>query len=118
MVLTIIGPLLINLMGPVQENDFASQRGKKFNVSHPPLFPTIPLTNVVIDNLHLFLWVAEVLINLLITELKHQDAIEKVRNFSSFDPLKYLDGYQKYISSLRIPDFQFYVGRASKQLKC
>lgn len=47
------------------------------NVSNPPFFPIIPLKNVVIDNLHLFLQVADVLINVLITELKQQDAIEK-----------------------------------------
>ena len=46
---------------------------QKFNVSHVPLFPTIPLSHVVIDNLHLFLRVADVLINLLITELCCQD---------------------------------------------
>ena len=34
---------------------------KKF-VSHPPLFPTIPFVNVVVDNLHLFLRVADMLI--------------------------------------------------------
>ena len=43
---------------------------KQFNVSHSPLFPTIPLVNVVIDNLHLFLRVADVLINHLIEELR------------------------------------------------
>ena len=58
MILTVIGPLSDGARS-VQENiDFASQRGKKVNVSHPPLFPTIPLTNVVID---LFLQVADVL---------------------------------------------------------
>lgn len=45
---------------------------QKFDVSHPPQFPTIPLTNVVIDNLHLFLRVANVLINLL-RWLRRQD---------------------------------------------
>ncbi len=54
-----------------------SKRSKKFNVSHPALFRKIPLTNVVIDNLHLFLRVADRLIDLLITELKRRDAIEK-----------------------------------------
>lgn len=105
----------------VEENiELASRRGKKFNVSHRPLFPSIPLSNVVIDNLHLFLRVADVLINLLITELKRQDAIEKVKHFTSFDPVKYrhLDKFQKFVSSLGIPDFQFYVGRTSRQLKC
>lgn len=43
---------------------------RQFNVSHPPLFPTIPLTNVVIDNLHLFLRVSDLLLDLLIIELR------------------------------------------------
>lgn len=84
------------------------------------MFQNIPLTNVIIDNLHLFLRVSDVLINLLIVELKRQDAIEKIKTFSNFDVAKYrhLDGYQKYVSSVGVPDFQFYVGRTSKQLKC
>ena len=75
-------------------------------VSHPPLFPTIPLTNVVIDNLHLFL---RVLINLLIVELRRQDAIDKVTKFSSFDPVKYFRPW--------CPQLPFYTGQNSKQLK-
>ena len=62
---------------------------KRFNVSHPPLFPSIPLQNVVIDNLHLFLRVSDVLIDLLIVELKRQDAIDKARSFSGFDVNKH-----------------------------
>ena len=62
---------------------------KQFTVSNAPLFPTIPLTNVVINNLHLFLWVSDVLLDLLITELKRQDSINKVKRFSSFDITKY-----------------------------
>ena len=58
------------------------RRRKQFNVSHTPLFPMIPLSRVVIDNLHLFLQVAGVLIDLLIVELKRHDAIEKVKKFS------------------------------------
>lgn len=48
---------------------------KSYNASNKPLFPTIPLENVVIDNLHLFLHTSDVLIDLLITELRRQDAI-------------------------------------------
>ena len=37
-------------------NELLSSKSKKsFNVTNPPLFPFIPLQNVVIDNLHLFL---------------------------------------------------------------
>ena len=48
---------------------------KKFNVSHPPLFPTIPFVNVVVDNLHLFLRVADVLINHLIEVVTSSDML-------------------------------------------
>ena len=95
-----------SLSRTVEENtSLAAQRKKKFNVSNPPLFKSIPLTTVVIDNLHLFLRVADVLINLLTTELKRQDAIEKVKTFKEFDPGRYhhLDKFQKFVSSLGIP---------------
>ncbi len=45
----------------------------RYIVPHPPIFPTIPQKNVVIDNLHLFLQVSDVLIDLLFTELRRQD---------------------------------------------
>ena len=69
----------------VEENIMLSKKRKKeYNVSHAPLFPTIPLTNVVIDNLHMFLRVSDVLINLLVVELKRQDAVDKVKRFTCF----------------------------------
>ena len=92
---------------------------KQFNVSNTPLFPTIPLTNVVIDNLHLFLRVSDVLLDLLITELKRQDSIDKVKRFSSFDITKYkhMQDFEQFIKGLGIPGFEFNVGRASKMFK-
>ena len=65
----------------IEENIQLSQlpkSRKRFNVSHPPLFPKIPLKNVVIDNLHVFLRVADVLIDLLIVELRRQDSAMKL----------------------------------------
>ena len=65
----------------IEENIHLSQlpiSRKKFNVSHPPLFPKIPLKNVVTDNLHLFLRVADVLIDLLIVKLRRQDSTMKL----------------------------------------
>ena len=76
----------------IEENEQISKEPKskkRFNVSHEPLFPTIPLTNVVIDNLHLFLRVFDVLMRLLIDELKRQDSIAAAKKFAgSFDILK------------------------------
>ena len=62
----------------IEENmTIATSRSKKYNVSHPPLFPFIPLTRVVVDNLHMFLRVADTLIDLLILELRRLDKIDK-----------------------------------------
>ena len=87
-------------------------------MSNPPLFPTIPLTDVVIDDLHLFLRVADVLINLLVEELKRQDSIETIKTFSSFDIAKHyhLKLWEEFVSSLGIFDYRFYLGKASRQL--
>ena len=105
----------------VEENvSLAGARRKKYNVSKPPLFPTIPLCNIVIDNLHLFLRVSDVLINLLVLELKQPDAIDKIRSFSNFDIKrhKHIERYEQFVTNLGISGFQFYVGRTSNKLKC
>lgn len=105
----------------IEENVKVSQLPKskrKHNVSRLPLFPTIPLQNVVIDNLHLFLRVSDVLIDLLIVELQRMDLIEK-RKLTDFDPqkCKSLDRFQRFITSLGIPGYNFWVGKQSKELK-
>ena len=41
----------------------------RYNVSHEPLFTSIPMHRVIPDNLHMFLRIGDVLINLLILEL-------------------------------------------------
>ena len=90
----------------IDENVLLSKRPrshKRFNVSNAPLFPTIPLTNVVIDNLHLFLRVSDVLLDLLLVELRRQDAIEKVKKFTGkFDIAKYkhIHGFENFVSGL------------------
>ena len=93
---------------------------RKFNVSNEPLFQTIAIDHVIIDNLHLFLWISDTLINLLITDLKKAEAIDKVNKFTTFSVERYyhLKKYEEFISSLGIPSFQFYIGQSSKQLKC
>ena len=83
------------------------------------LFPMVPLSNVVIDNLHLFLRVADVLIDLLIVELRRHDCIDQLKKFACFDPLKYqhIDFFQKLVSRLGIPGYSFYNGKDSKVMK-
>lgn len=103
-----------------ENTELGSKGKKKYNVSHPPLFCKIPLKNVVIDNLHLFLRVADRLIDLLITDLKRLDAIEKCRSFSNFmvSNYRHLSTYEEFVTSLGIPGFSFYIGETSKKLKC
>ena len=76
----------------IEENEQLSKEPRskeQFNISRAPLFPTIPLTNV-IDNLHLFLRVFDVLIHLLVDELKRQDATAAAKKFTdAFDISKH-----------------------------
>ena len=88
--------------------------GRKFNVSRAPLFPAIPLHNTVIDNLHLFLRVSDVLINHLIEELRRQDATDKKKQqkkkcFTTFTLCKYRDTLKliKFCEGLGIPNYKF-----------
>lgn len=104
----------------IDENQRIGERSRKrFNVSNP-LFTTISLKNVVIDNLHLFLQMSDVLIDLLIVELRRQDAIEKVKKFMSTDLSRYqhIQKYLEFVSSLGIPGFEFFIDCSSKELKC
>ena len=74
----------------IEENVLASRlptSKTKYNVFHHPFFPSIPLHNVVIDNLHPFLRVSDVLIDLPIVELRRMDWIEKWK-LTDFDPQK------------------------------
>ena len=59
------------------------------------------------------------IINLLIVELRRQDAIDKVKKFSSKNLTRYrqIQSFQNFVSSLGIPGFEFYIGRSSKELK-
>ena len=93
---------------------------KEYSVSHKPLFPSIPLTHVVINSLHLFLRTSDVLIDILIVKLRRQDAIATVKKFSNPNLSKYrhIQNFQTFLSSLGIPGFEFYVGRSSKELRC
>ena len=50
---------------------------KRYNCSHRPIFPSIPLDHVVIDTPHLFLRVTDLLTNLLIQDIRSQDGIDK-----------------------------------------
>ena len=53
---------------------------KNFGCVQKPIFP-IPVDHVIIDTLHLFLRIGDLLTNLLIMDLRRQDGIDKKRSF-------------------------------------
>ena len=85
-----------------EENELLSSKSKKsFNVTNPPpLFPFIPLQNVIIDNLHLLLQVTDVLVDLLLAEVIQHDATSR--------GLKLMQVFEAAVSNLSILACNFY----------
>ena len=65
-------------------------KASPLNVKHAPLFPSISLDHVIIDSLHLFRRMCDNIINLLILQLRREDAIEEKQAFNGvLDRCKY-----------------------------
>ena len=63
-------------------NSLRSKPSKlNFGCLHKPIFSSISIDHIIIDTLHLFLRIADLLINLLIMELRRQDGIDKKKSF-------------------------------------
>ena len=91
----------------------------KFNCKFPPLFDFIPMDHVVIENLHLFLRVSDVLIELLILELRTQDAINKNQTFANGfagDKFNHMAKYETFRKSIGIK-FEWFVNKDTKKLQ-
>ena len=71
---------------------------------------------VIPDDLHMFLRIGDILINLLITELRRQDGIEKCKQLDR-SKANHIAVYEKYLNeACKIP-FQFYICKESNALK-
>ena len=102
----------------IEENvQLGGRSTAKFNVSHIPLFPKIPLTRVVVDNLHMFLRVSDVLIDLFIVELRALDRINQVTKLKSMEHLAHLLRFEKSVKDLGVSGYSFWIGRESRKLK-
>ena len=91
----------------------------KFNCKFPPLFDFIPMDHVVIDTLHFFLRVSDVLIELLIQELRRQDAINKNQTFANGfarDKFNHIAKYETFLKSIGIK-FEWFVKKDTKKLQ-
>ena len=81
--------------------DMASKkrRGSKYGCAEQPLFPSIPISHVVIDTLHLLLRISDVLMNLLLADLEQHDELKKL-NLKVFDHSKppYMGKFQAFLN--------------------
>ena len=90
---------------------FSGQR--KFNCQHKPLFDFIPM-----DTLHLFWRIADVLIELLIKELRMQDAIlkkEVCNGGSSREKHRLMANYEKFLNLVGI-SFHWEINKDTRKL--
>jgi hypothetical protein len=80
----------------------------------------IPLDHVIIDTLHLFLRIFDNLTNLLILQLRKEDAIDKKKAFNEgLDRLKYkhVAGWEKYLNETLKILFKWFICKESKKVK-
>ena len=89
----------------------------RFNCCQKPIFSFIPMERVVIDNLHLFLRISDVLINLLIRDIRVIDGIEKVTSrLPDNSKGKYLLAYKDFLNGPCKIRFNWYIDEQSKKL--
>ena len=95
-----------------------TKNNQKYGCIRNPLFPTIPVHHVVPDILHLFLRITDVLINLLIQDLRRLDGIEKTRiqSFSRTDAVN-VAKYERFLNDSCKISFHMYVEKDAKMLK-
>ena len=93
--------------------EFASMKHHKFNCSRKSLFPFIPIHRVIIDTLHLFLRICDVLINLLIRDLRTVDKINKTKSNDD----KYINIYEAFLNNQCKIRFHWMTDKTSRSLK-
>ena len=94
-------------------------RAKKYNCNSCPFFDFIPMDHVIIDTLHLFLRISDNLFELLIRELKRQDAIDKVKTFPcgfNREKYKHMAGYEHFLRQTGV-SFEWRVESNTKKLE-
>lgn len=99
----------------IKEKSVLGKKNKeRFSCCRAPLFPFIPMEQVVIDTLHLFLRIADILINLLIRDLRIKDGINKA---SDIPCDSYSKSYEKYLNDVCKIRFKWNIDKESKEIK-
>ena len=103
----------------IKEIQSFSKRTQK-NCKFEPIFPFIPLSRVMIDTLHLYLRIADVLIENLIQELRVLDTIDKTTLFKAGafcrEKHKYMSKYESFLAEIGI-NFKWFVNKDSRKLE-
>ena len=91
-------------------------KSQRMGCNQRPLFNFIPIDHVVIDTLHLFLRVADLLINLLIQDLRREDGISKA---AGLDLSRYtgITAYETFLNGPCKINFKWYTNKETKQLQ-
>ena len=100
----------------IDASKLSAKSKMKYNCSHIPLFPMVPIHRVIIDNLHLFLRVVDNLINLLIMDLRRLDGIEKCSKLDRSKATNVCKYEDFLLHSCKIP-FHFYTCKDTRSLK-
>ena len=94
------------------------RNSKQTQLQVQSFFDFMEMDHVIIETLHLFLRICDILIETLIRQLKLADFIERITAFSSgFDvgKHKYMEAYDTLLNSLGVP-FSWHVSKESKKL--
>lgn len=96
------------------KSKLAKSNKNRFNCSREPLFPFIPMTQVVIDSLHLFLRISDVLINLLIRDIRKLDGVELCSEGNKKN--KNIDVYADFLMKECKIRFRWFTDQESKKM--
>ena len=99
-----------NIEEIMQKCKLGKRNKDRYNCRHPPLFPFIPIKQVIIDTLHLFLRISDKLTDLLIRDLRIQDS-------TSTSQPPYLKPYEIFLNEKCKIRFRFTEDRDSKEVK-
>ena len=95
-----------------------NKKNEKYGCINQPIFPCIPIKCVVPDILHLFLRISDVLMNLLIVELRRLDGLDKANpKLLGQENTDYVTKYEKFLNEECKISFHFYTDKDSNKVK-
>ena len=98
----------------VRRSKLGKRNKERLNCYREPMFDFVPMHHVIIDALHLFLRISDVLINLLIRDIRILDGIKKSNDHTK---AVNLNRYVSFLNDECKVRFHFYNDKESKTLK-